>query len=113
MKGLIKKKEVLIKFSKQGNQFYQERQKKTTAWSSLSDVSTTQLNDREIVIQISTYNVQENPLSKIVIDLEEDGFSVTNATTFQSFEGRVFYSLHLLVNVVGADLCWLDQFELS
>lgn len=98
IKVLMKKKEELLSnFSKQGSLLYQERKRKTTTWSSLSDVSATQLNDREIVVQISTYKVHENPLSHIVLDLEEDGFSVLNSTTFESFEGRVFYSLHLLV----------------
>ncbi|XP_024922954.3 transcription factor ORG2 isoform X1 [Ziziphus jujuba] len=104
VEGLVRKKEELLsKMSKQkGNLVHhdddQENQVKTAAArSSLSSVSATQLNDREVAIQISTYKVNNNPISEILNTLEEDGFSMLNASSFESFEGRVFHSLHLQV----------------
>ncbi|KAL5546576.1 hypothetical protein UlMin_006263 [Ulmus minor] len=101
VQGLIKKKEELLSsFSRKVDLIYQERQKKSLAWRSLSAVSASRLNDREVVLQISTFKVHETPLSHILLDLEEDGFSVVNATSFKSFGGRVFYSLHLQSQLV-------------
>ncbi|GLT55279.1 hypothetical protein SLA2020_284160 [Shorea laevis] len=69
---------------------------KSVSWSSLSSVSASRLDDRELVIQISTYNTaHKNALSEILVNLEEDGFVLINASSFESFEGRLFYNLHL------------------
>ncbi|GMN72713.1 hypothetical protein TIFTF001_054780 [Ficus carica] len=92
-----KKEELFSSISRKLDVVYEERQKKSSAWRSLSAVSASRLNDREVVLQISTFNVQEIPLSHILLDLEEDGFSLLNATSYVSFGGRVFYSLHLQV----------------
>lgn len=98
VKALIQKKEELFSsVSRKLDVVYEERQKKSSAWRSLSAVSASRLNDREVVLQISTFKVQEIPLSHILFDLEEDGFSLLNATSYESFGGRVFYSLHLQV----------------
>ena len=98
VKGLIQKKEELLSsISRKVDLICQERQKKSSTWRSLSAVSSSRLNDGELVLQISTFKVQEIPLSHILVDLEEDGFSLLNATSFESLGGRVFYSLHLQV----------------
>lgn len=70
--------------------------------SSSSSFSATQIGDREIVIQSSMLECEKRcSFSEAVMRLEEEGFLVTNATSFRSFEGRVFYNLHLQV----CDLC--------
>lgn len=85
----------------QGNLISQEKQIKSTARtrSSLSSVSASQLNDREVVIQISTCKVNNNPISEILLHLEEDGLSILNASSFESFQGKVFHNLHLQVYI--------------
>ena len=92
-----KKEELLSKISRQGDIIHQEKQRKATLASSLSAVSANRLSDREIVVQISTFKVHESPLSEVLLNLEEDGLLVINASSFESFGGRVFYNLHLKV----------------
>lgn len=99
VEGLVRKKEELL--SRQSDYDDQEKQVKsnTAARTSSSSVSASQLNDREVAIQISTYKLDKNSISEILNYLEEDGLSILNASSFESFEGRVFHSLHLRVFV--------------
>ncbi|KAF3442137.1 hypothetical protein FNV43_RR16053 [Rhamnella rubrinervis] len=101
VEGLVRKKEELMSRMTrlQGNLVSQEKQIKSTARtrSSLSWVSANQLNDREVAIQISTSKVNNNPISEILLHLEEDGLSILNASSFESFQGKVFHCLHLQV----------------
>ncbi|XP_062109729.1 transcription factor ORG2-like [Humulus lupulus] len=101
VKGLIQKKEELLScISRRSVELiYEERHKKSSSayWRTLSNVSASRLNERELVLQISSFKVQQTPLSHILVDLEEDGFPVLNATSFESFGGRVFYNIHLQV----------------
>ncbi|KAL6289177.1 hypothetical protein ACE6H2_006687 [Prunus campanulata] len=103
VKGLIQKKEELLsrlrRLQQQGDPIYNEKQSRSAALSSLSAsaFAVSWLNDREVVLQISSYVVQKSSLSQILVDLEEDGLLLLNASSFESFEGRLFYSLHLQV----------------
>lgn len=102
VEGLIQKKEELLSsISRLEEQIHlQEYQRHMSSRSSLSAVSTNWLNDSEVTIQISTYKVQKSPLAEILLSLEEDGFLLLNASSFESFgSGRVFYNLHLQVYV--------------
>ncbi|XP_034703429.1 transcription factor ORG2-like isoform X1 [Vitis riparia] len=92
-----KKEEFLSKISREGDLIHLENQRNGALGSSLSAVSARRLNDREIVVQISTFKVHESPLSEVLLNLEEDGLLVINASSFESFGGRVFYNLHLQV----------------
>ena len=95
---LIQKKEELIsRICRQGEQIHQENQRQIASRSSLSAVSASWLNDREIMIQISTYKVHKSPLAEILPNLEKAGFLILNSSSFESFGGRVFYNLHLQV----------------
>ena len=71
--------------------------RKGTIGSSISKLSTSRLSDKEVVVQISTFKVHESPLSEVLLNLKEDGLLVINASSFESFGGRVFYNLHLQV----------------
>ncbi|XP_007203256.2 transcription factor ORG2 [Prunus persica] len=103
VKGLIQKKEELLsrlrRLQQQGDPIYNEKQSRSAALSSLSAsaFAVSWLNDREVVLQISSYVVQKSPLSQILVDLEEDGLLLLNASSFESFEGRLFCSLHIQV----------------
>ncbi|XP_041027979.1 transcription factor ORG2-like [Juglans microcarpa x Juglans regia] len=97
--GLIQRKEELLsRISRLVDQnTHQENQPfgSVAAWSSLSTVSASRVNDREIVIQIPTCEDQKTPLSEILLALEEDGLLLLNASSFEVFGGRAFYNLHL------------------
>ncbi|XP_059462194.1 transcription factor ORG2-like [Corylus avellana] len=98
--GMIQKKEELLsRICGEGDhETRQEKKPKSRAWSTLSTVTATQLDDGgEVVIQISTYAVHKNALSEILVCLEDDGLVLLNASSFESFEGRVFFNLHLQV----------------
>ncbi|ONH94928.1 hypothetical protein PRUPE_7G040500 [Prunus persica] len=77
VKGLIQKKEELLsrlrRLQQQGDPIYNEKQSRSAAFSSLSAsaFAVSWLNDREVVLQISSYVVQKSPLSQILVDLEE------------------------------------------
>ncbi|KAJ9181003.1 hypothetical protein P3X46_009180 [Hevea brasiliensis] len=89
-----RKEELFSKLSKQ-DQTQQMKPKKGISSSFLSAVSATQISDSEVVIQISTYGVRTSPLSEILLYLEEEGLSLINSSSFESFGGRVFFNLHL------------------
>ncbi|KAK6149070.1 hypothetical protein DH2020_016595 [Rehmannia glutinosa] len=62
-----------------------------------SAISATPISDREIVIQSSMPKAEKRLISEAVMTLEQEGFLTMNATCFESFDGRVFYNLHLQV----------------
>lgn len=62
-------------------------------------VSNSWLNDSEVAIHISTYEAHNYkvPLSDILLYLENNGHFMLNASSTETFEGRVFYNLHFQV----------------
>ncbi|KAL7116722.1 hypothetical protein ACP275_03G022500 [Erythranthe tilingii] len=80
-------------FGLKKNQIKQNRSNYTN-----SAVTTTRIGEREIVIQMSTkadYQKRVLLISEAVMSLEEERFLVTNATSFESFDARIFYTLHI------------------
>lgn len=101
VEGLIRRRdELLSRISKQESVMKEEKQVKSTArisGSSSSAVSTSRLSDGEVSVQISTLKSTHNFISQILQSLEEDGLEILNASSFESYGGRVFYNLHLQV----------------
>ncbi|KAM1751051.1 hypothetical protein FF1_009166 [Malus domestica] len=98
VEGLNRKREELLsRASKQEGVMHVVKKVKITARRSLSAGSTYRLNDTEVAIQISTFKSDNNLLSEILLHLEEEGLQVQNASSFESFGGRIFYNLHLQV----------------
>ncbi|KAI5317909.1 hypothetical protein L3X38_037616 [Prunus dulcis] len=99
VEGLIRKREELLsRASNQEDVMREEKDMKSTARSSsLSAVSTYRLSDREVAIQISTLKTHNNLLAEILLNLEEEGLQVLNASFLESSGERVFYNLHLQV----------------
>lgn len=104
VEGLIRRRdELLSRMSKQENVMKEEKQVKSTARinrSSSSAVSTSRLSDCEVSVQISTLKSTRNSISQILQSLEEDGLEILNASSFESYGGRVFYNLHLQVDML-------------
>ncbi|BBH07191.1 basic helix-loop-helix DNA-binding superfamily protein [Prunus dulcis] len=72
----MKKEELLSRLRRlqqQRDPIYNKKQSRSAALSSLyaSAFAVSWLNDREVVLQISSYVVQKSPLSQILVDLEE------------------------------------------
>lgn len=110
VEGLLQKKEELLsKLSRHGDLSHQEKQNKNAALTSCSAVSASRLNDREVIIQMTTYKSHKLSLTEILVYLEENGLLLLNASSFESFGGRVFHSLHFQVSFVFtfAHLIWV------
>ncbi|KAK7396197.1 hypothetical protein VNO78_17030 [Psophocarpus tetragonolobus] len=93
-----KKEELLCKISQQlqGDAVNKESQRKISHNSFV--VSTSRLNDCEAVVHISSYEVHKAPLSEILHCLENNGLFLLNASSSETFGGRVFYNLHFQVD---------------
>ncbi|XP_059669831.1 transcription factor ORG2-like [Cornus florida] len=93
-----KKEEILSMVSRQEDTNSIEKQGQVVEiQNSLCVVSASQLGDREVVVQISTVKDNKSLLSEVLLNLEEDGILLMNASSFESFGGWVFYNLQLQV----------------
>ncbi|XP_073121910.1 transcription factor bHLH100-like [Henckelia pumila] len=99
-----KKQQLQSKISRQQDSFINidfstnERRKSgehTAGSPPSSAVSATRLNDGEIICQFSTPKGEKGSFSRALLNLEEEGFLVLNASCFESSEGRVFHNIHL------------------
>ncbi|RDX76565.1 Transcription factor ORG2, partial [Mucuna pruriens] len=98
VQGLTKKKEELLcRISRQGDAVNKESRRKICQHNSSFVVSTSRLNDCEAVVHISSYEVHKVPLSEILHCLENNGLFLLNASSSETFGGRVFYNLHCQV----------------
>ncbi|MBA0767568.1 hypothetical protein Gotri_016439 [Gossypium trilobum] len=92
-----KKEELLLRISQQGG----IKRCSDGRCSSSATVSINRLtSDSEVVIQITLRKdrVQKTQLSEILHILEEQqGLILLNATSFESFGGMIFYTIHLQV----------------
>ncbi|KAK1366007.1 hypothetical protein POM88_041568 [Heracleum sosnowskyi] len=61
-----------------------------------STVSASLLGDRDVTIQISTYEANRSLLSEAIGILEKEEFQFMNAS-FNSFRERLFYNMHFQV----------------
>jgi len=102
VQGLTKKKEELLsRISRQEYAVNKESQrKKIPNYNSSFEVSTSRLNDTELVIHISSYETYKIPLSEILMCLENDGLLLLNSSSSKTFGGRLFYNLHFQVHFV-------------
>ena len=93
-----KKEEILSRISRQYEFVHQQNKRKLDRFkTSPFAISVTRVSETEVVIQISTFRVSQTPLSDILLNLEEDGLFLTDASCFESFGGRVFYNLKFQV----------------
>ncbi|CAN4118516.1 unnamed protein product [Withania somnifera] len=66
-----------------------------------------ELRALQIVFQISTLKNNKGSISEAISVLEDEGLVLLNATSFETFEDRVFYTLHFQVEgimVVEVDM---------
>ncbi|XP_023517178.1 transcription factor bHLH100-like [Cucurbita pepo subsp. pepo] len=98
VEGLMRKKEELMTaMVGQEVDSDEEKRKKCAATSSSSIISASRLGRREMAVQICTDidGGHRNSLSDLLVCLEEDGLLLWNASSFESFDGKVFHNLHL------------------
>lgn len=100
VEALSKKKEdLLCRISRQlqGDAVNKDSQRRISHHNSDFVVSTSRLNDCEAVVHISSYEAHKAPLSDILQCLENNGLYLLNASSSETFGGRVFYNLHFQV----------------
>ncbi|XP_022153926.1 transcription factor bHLH101-like isoform X1 [Momordica charantia] len=99
VEGLMRKKEELMgAMTGQEVEGGEERKaKKCAASSSSSVISASRVSQQEMAVQISTdiNDGHRNSLSEILVWLEEEGLSLLNASSFETFDGKVFHNLHV------------------
>ncbi|KAH1258013.1 Transcription factor ORG2 [Glycine max] len=81
----------------QGDAVNKDSQRRISHHNSDFVVSTSRLNDCEAVVHISSYEAHKAPLSEILQCLENNGLLLLNASSSETFGGRVFYNLHFQV----------------
>ncbi|XVE60008.1 hypothetical protein DITRI_Ditri05aG0092100 [Diplodiscus trichospermus] len=112
---LVQKREKLLSRISQedGLKGSQEQQKISRSGRSLSTaaVSISRPSDSEIAIHISILQKvhKTHQLSEILDFLEQEGFLLQNATSFESFGGMILYNIHLQVETT----CKLESDALS
>ncbi|PIA48122.1 hypothetical protein AQUCO_01400600v1 [Aquilegia coerulea] len=99
---LVQKKEEITSrtSNKQNNVAYHPKKIKQhpLRQSHLPNVSVNAIDDKEIVVQISTSKINESHhFSNILQFLEKDELQILNASTFASCENKVFYTFHVQV----------------
>lgn len=95
-----KKEELMGAMTGQEVEGGEERKaKKCAASSSSSVISASRVSQQEMAVQISTdiNDGHRNSLSEILVWLEEEGLSLLNASSFETFDGKVFHNLHVQV----------------
>ncbi|XP_042510298.1 transcription factor bHLH100-like [Macadamia integrifolia] len=92
-----RKEEILSSIYKQGDTMKQGKNAGSGDRVSMPSVSASQLDDREVVIQICVLKAKSIPLSEVLLVLEEVGIYVLSASAITSYGERVFYNLHLQV----------------
>ncbi|KAL5059238.1 hypothetical protein RYX36_030842 [Vicia faba] len=100
VEGLTKKKEELLsRISRQDYAVNKESQRKIIPnnYNSSFVVSTSRLNDNELVIHISSHEAYKIQLSEILMCLENNGLLLLNSSSSKTFGGRLFYNLHFQV----------------
>ncbi|KAG7027568.1 Transcription factor ORG2, partial [Cucurbita argyrosperma subsp. argyrosperma] len=99
VEGLMRKKEELMTamVGQEVDSDEEKRKKCAATTSSSSIISATRLGRREMAVQICTDidGGHRNSLSELLVCLEEDGLLLWNASSFESFDGKVFHNLHL------------------
>ncbi|PIN18321.1 hypothetical protein CDL12_09026 [Handroanthus impetiginosus] len=95
---LIQKKQTLISNisrAEDSSVDLKNHRRKSIQKSSFPAVSATRISDREVIIQSSIPKAEKGSFSEAVINLEEEGFVVMNASCVESFGGSVFCNLHI------------------
>ncbi|XP_055809378.1 transcription factor ORG2-like [Solanum dulcamara] len=98
---LIQKKEeftsTIISNKKNSADFNKQKRRKGGIENSSLVITTSELGDKEIVVQISTLNNNKGSIGEAISELEDEGLVLLNATSFGTFEDGVFYTLHFQV----------------
>ncbi|XP_019259577.1 PREDICTED: transcription factor ORG2-like isoform X2 [Nicotiana attenuata] len=96
---LIEKKEELTArtISNKENSADFNKQKRRGNESSSLVISASEIGDKEVVIHISTLKINKRSFAEAVSELEDEGLFLLNSSCIETFEDRVFHTLHFQV----------------
>ncbi|XP_009785053.1 transcription factor ORG3-like [Nicotiana tabacum] len=97
---LIEKKEDLTSrtiSNKENSADFNKQKRRGGNDSSSLVISASEVGDKEVVIQISTLKINKGSFAEAVSDLEDEGLLLLNSSSFETFEDRVFHTLHFQV----------------
>lgn len=96
---LTKRRDFLLS-KKSNNSLIQidNNQKNIICESSTTSICASPLCNGQILIQISTTQENDFPISEVFGSLEEDGSILLNSSSFKSFGDKIFHSLHFQVH---------------
>ncbi|KAK4345986.1 hypothetical protein RND71_036162 [Anisodus tanguticus] len=101
VESLIEKKEEItsrnISNKENSADFNKQNRRRGGIENSSLIISASEVGDKEIVIQISTLKINKGSIGEAISELEDEGFVLLNASSFETFEDRVFYTLHFQV----------------
>ena len=101
---LVEKKEkLLLRISQQGglkrSEEHQTKSRNGRCLNTAAIFINRLSSDSEVGIQISMHKVDnKTELFEMLHYLEQEGFILLNATSFESFGGMIFYNIHLQVH---------------
>ncbi|XP_042477769.1 transcription factor ORG2-like [Macadamia integrifolia] len=90
-----RKQEILSCVYKKGNRNGVDNQSKGVVRKSIPSVSVSQVDEKQVMIQICASKNMRNPISDILLDLEEEGLELFNVSSTASSGEVQFYNLHL------------------
>ncbi|KAJ4969750.1 hypothetical protein NE237_002849 [Protea cynaroides] len=93
----LRKQEILACVYKKGNQNGEVNQSKGIVRRSLPSVSISQVDQKQVMIQICASKNMRSLLSEVLLDLEEEGLEVFNVSASASSGDVAFYNLHVQV----------------
>ncbi|KAJ4978686.1 hypothetical protein NE237_009466 [Protea cynaroides] len=94
-KLIQRKQEILASLHKKEDRTRLDNQRNGIIRKSIPSVSVSQVEEREVMIQICASKNMRSPLSEVLINLEEEGLEVFNVSASTSSGEVVFYNLHL------------------
>ncbi|XP_042514385.1 transcription factor ORG2-like [Macadamia integrifolia] len=92
-----RKQEILSTIHKKGDRTHIDNQSNGIVRRSLPIVSVSQIEEREVMIQICSCKTMRSSVSEILVNLEEEGLEVFDLSASASSGEVVFYNLHLQI----------------
>ncbi|XP_043692861.1 transcription factor ORG2-like [Telopea speciosissima] len=90
-----RKQEILSCVYKKGNRNGMDNQSKGIVRKSIPSVSVSQIDEKQVMIQICASKNMRSTLSEVLLDLEEEGLEIFNVSSSASSGEVEFYNLHL------------------
>lgn len=94
-----KKEELSSRISRQESSSAEfKKRRKVETHSSIAAVSVNRVGERQVVVHLCINNGSKISFADAISCLEKEGIAVTDSSSFQTLEQRIFCTLHLHMN---------------